>query len=117
MRDFRKWQVWGDARKFVKAVYLLSGKLPNEEKFGLISQIRRAAVSIPANIAEGAGRKSEKELNQFLHTALSSAFETETLLLLTVDVGLLNQEDISSVYQELTTLQKRLNAFINKLKG
>ena len=82
MRDFRKYTVWQDGIKFVKRIYKFSESLPKDEKFGLISQIKRASVSIPSNIAEGCSRNSEIEFKRFLEIALGSAFELETQLII-----------------------------------
>jgi four helix bundle protein len=76
--NFRELKIWKDSMGLVKIVYLTTQKLPENEKFGLISQINRSAVSIPSNIAEGSGRSSEKEFVHFLNIAISSSFELET---------------------------------------
>lgn len=85
MRNFRELDVWVDARKLVKSVYLLSNQLPQSEKFGLISQINRCAVSIPANIAEGSAKDSQKDFIRFLGISLGSAFELETHIIISND--------------------------------
>jgi len=82
MRPHEKLDVWNKAIEFVVAVYRVTESFPKEEKFGLTSQIRRASVSIPANIAEGAARKSPKEFAHFLSNAQGSASEVETELLI-----------------------------------
>ena len=91
--------VWQRGFQLVKAVYILTEKFPREERFGMTSQLRRAAVSIPANIAEGFGRKSRRDFARFSSIALGSARELETLLLLAVEINLttrpLAQECIS----------------------
>lgn len=68
MRNFRKWDVWLNGRMFLKDAYVLTANFPETEKFGLLSQLRRASVSIPANISEGAGRKTEKDFASYLYT-------------------------------------------------
>lgn len=78
MRDFRKLDIWKNGIELVKQVYQLSNKLPSEEKFGLRSQITRAAVSVPSNIAEGCSRNSEVEFKRFLEISMGSLFEVET---------------------------------------
>lgn len=82
--------VWQLSMEFVVDVYKLTQSFPNEEKFGLVSQIRRAAISIPSNIAEGAGRKSNKENIQFLHIALGSIAELDTQLILSEKLNFAN---------------------------
>lgn len=80
--NFRDLGIWKDSFSIVKEVYELCQKLPDDEKFGLKSQIQRCAVSIPSNIAEGSGRSSDKEFLHFLNIAISSSYELETQLLL-----------------------------------
>ncbi len=89
----------------VKIVYLTTQKLPANEKFGLISQINRSAVSIPSNIAEGSGRTSEKEFLHFLNIAISSSYELETQLIITNE---LFQVDIESVIGKISEVQKMI---------
>ena len=82
MRNFRNLDIWKQGIEIVKLIYNLSERLPSEEKFGLRSQITRAAVSIPSNIAEGASRNSEVEFNRFLEISIGSLFEIETQLVI-----------------------------------
>lgn len=116
MRNFRNWEIWRKSRLLVKQVYVITQKLPDSEKFGLTNQMRRAAVSIPANIAEGASRKSEKEFCHFLHIAIGSGFELETLMLVCVDLSYLTKEDTNDYLTELEELLKMINSFISKMK-
>ena len=97
MRPHEKLDVWKKAIDFVVAVYRATDDFPNEERFGLISQLRRAAVSILANIAEGAGRKSSREFAHFLSTSQGSASEVDTELLIASRLGYFE----SSRYSEL----------------
>jgi len=99
MRPHEKLEVWSKAIDFVITVYKMTDLFPKEEKFGLTSQIRRAAVSIPANIAEGAARQSPKEFAYFLSNAQGSASELETELLIAQRLGYLDEE----VYSEMRT--------------
>ena len=89
MKDFRKLEVWEKAHALTLSVYHAADPFPREELYGLTSQIRRAAVSIPTNIAEGCGRGSEAELARFLQIAMGSASEVEYELLLARDLGFL----------------------------
>ncbi|MFD2724853.1 four helix bundle protein [Hyunsoonleella rubra] len=82
MRDFRKLDIWKNGIELVKQVYQLSDKLPSDEKFGLRSQLTRASVSVPSNIAEGRSRNSEVEFKRFLEIAMGSLFEIETQLII-----------------------------------
>jgi four helix bundle protein len=85
MKTYIELQVWIEARKLVNEVYLLTKNFPKEEIYGIISQIRRCAVSIPSNIAEGCGRRTSKETIQFLYISRGSLFELETQLFLSSD--------------------------------
>lgn len=91
IRNYRDLDVWKEGMNLSVATYRLSSRLPNTEQFGLISQMRRAAVSIPANIAEGYHRQSDNELRQFLHIARGSLAELETYLHLCGELGYLTQ--------------------------
>jgi four helix bundle protein len=106
--NFRELNIWKDSLQLVKKVYMLSSELPKDEKFGLISQINRSAVSIPSNIAEGSGRTSEKEFIHFLNIAISSSYELETQLILVEE--LFNMKT-KTLLAELETLQKKIGAF------
>ncbi len=99
MRPHENLEVWQKAIEFVVLIYKKTKAFPSDEKFGLISQLRRAAVSIPANIAEGAARQSDKEFLQFLAIAQGSCSEVETELLIGFKLEYLDQEN----YRELKT--------------
>ena len=115
MRNFRNYNVWQESMGLVKAVYMLSEKLPSNERYGLRSQITRTDVSIPANIAEGCSRNSDIEFKRFLEIALGSAFELETHLLIIEDLSILKY-DCTEISELLNKIQKMLNQFISKLK-
>lgn len=93
MRSHEKLDVWKKSIDFVVQVYRMTETFPSEEKFGLISQIRRASISIPANIAEGAARESDKEFIRFLYIAQGSTSEVETELLIANRLGYLSEEN------------------------
>ena len=97
MNKFENLNIWQKSMDLVEIVYKLMIQLPNEEKFGLVSQIKRSSISIPSNIAEGAGRNSKKEFTHFLSIANGSTCELETQLLLTVKLSLLNHDQINNV--------------------
>ena len=97
-------------------VYAATDKFPSDERFGLISQIRRAAVSVPVNIAEGAARKSKKEFIQFLHISLGSMTELDTLILLSSDLEFLQKREADLLIEKLDIIGKLIFGLIKKLK-
>jgi four helix bundle protein len=103
-------EVWNISMDFVVDIYKLTQNFPEEEKFGLVSQMRRAAVSVPSNIAEGAGRKSNKENLHFLYIALASLTELDTQLILSERLG------FCSSTEEINTLKKIKSKLINLIK-
>jgi four helix bundle protein len=117
MRDFKKYDVWKESMKLVKQVYQFSAILPKEEKFGLGSQISRAVVSIPSNIAEGSSRNSDIEFKRFLEIAIGSAFELETQLLLCLELGFVSEKETNPLLIETSKIQKQLNNLIIKIRN
>jgi four helix bundle protein len=109
MHDFRKLTVWQKTRVFVKTLYLLTQKFPNEEKFGLTLQIRKAAVSIFSNIAEGSGRNTKPDFVHFLDIANGSAFEAETQLYVAVDLEYISQQEFESTLSQLHEIEKMIH--------
>lgn len=116
MRNFREYDIWKSAIEIAKKIYLLTEQFPNAEKYGLVSQIQRAAVSIASNIAEGASRESEKEFSHYLQIALGSAFEVETQLIIAQEIVYIKAEDSIKLLEKLQTLQKQISALITKIK-
>ncbi|PXX95734.1 hypothetical protein DF185_21825 [Marinifilum breve] len=114
MKDFKKLIVWQKSMALVKDIYLLSKLLPQEEKYGLISQITRAAISIPSNIAEGSSRHSAKDFKRFLEIALGSSFELETQLLLIRELELIDKE-LTLIVERTCEVQKILQGLMSKL--
>ncbi len=112
--NFRELNIWKDSLQLVKKVYILTSELPKDEKFGLISQINRCAVSIPSNIAEGSGRTSEKEFLHFLNIAISSSYELETQLILVEELFNLKTKEL---IDEITSIQKMIGGFSRKIKS
>jgi len=104
--------VWKKSMNLVILIYKVTGKFPKEELFGLTSQMRRAAVSIPSNIAEGHGRHSEKEVIRFLYISLGSASELETQILLSNKLDFLNEEDFSQLNELNNEVLKMLASLI-----
>lgn len=97
-------------------IYQITRDFPDSEKFGLVNQLRRASVSIAVNIAEGAGRSTEKDFKHFLTMSLGSSFELEALLEISNKLGFLSNDISKKVLDQLEVIQKQLNAFITKLK-
>ncbi len=116
MHNFEKLLFWQKSMVLAKDLYLLTLEINKDEKFGLISQLKRAAVSIPSNIAEGSARKSNKEFGHFLDISLGSAFELQTQLILTKELGLVNDEKVSAILVNLSEIQKMIFTFKNNLK-
>jgi four helix bundle protein len=116
MRNFRELNVWNQGIELVLKGYQLTKRLPDEEKFGLKSQINRPLVSIPSNIAEGSSRKSDKDFSRFLEISLGSAFEVETDLIIVEKRGYINPTIIADYLKSLHSEQRQINSFINKFK-
>ncbi|KAA9340808.1 four helix bundle protein [Adhaeribacter soli] len=111
MHRFKELKVWQEAMELAKVVYATTKLFPAEEKFGLTSQINRAAVSIPSNIAEGSGRSTDKDFAQFLNIALGSAFELETQVLLANSFGFIPAENATTLLEKTDKIQRMLNSF------
>ena len=109
--------IFGNGIEIVKIVYKLSKKIPSQEKFGLISQITRAAVSIPSNIAEGASRNSEIEFKRFLEIAMGSLFELETQIIIIQELDFMSSDELRELFEILDKEAKMINGIINKIKN
>lgn len=105
MKGFRNLHVWTKSHQLTLDIYKSTQQFPKEELFGLVSQLRRPSTSIPTNIAEGSGRKSEKEFIQFLSIALGSANEVDYLIELSKDLGFISQEVWNQLDQEINEIQ------------
>jgi len=116
MRNFRNLQIWKRSISLSKDIYKLTEQFPPKEKYGLSSQIQRAAVSIASNIAEGSSRKSEKDFARFLEIAIGSAVEVETQLTIAKEIGYLNDERFIEIQDELIIIQKQTSQLITKLR-
>lgn len=115
MHKYKELIVWQKARILVKEVYQLTVSFPSSEKYGLTSQIQRAAISIPANIAEGSGRGSNKDFSRFLDIAIASAFELETEIILSYDLSFINEQNLNSILPKIQEVQKMLYSFKHQL--
>ena len=114
-KNYRDLIVWQDGIKLAKIIYKLTEKFPRTETYALSDQIRRAAVSVPSNIAEVQARKLPGEFRHFLHIALGSLAEMDTQLVLAQEFGYLGKDDVSSVETQIQDLRKKLYALINSL--
>jgi len=115
MKDFRNLNVWIKAHELVSAVYSVTASFPRDETYGLGSQIRRAASSIPANIAEGCGRQGDSELARFCIIARGSASELEYQLLLARDLKLIQPADYEQLSLQTVELKRMLTVLVQKL--
>lgn len=115
MKDFRDLKVWEKAHALTLQCYEATKPFPREELFGLISQIRRASSSVPANIAEGCGRRGNGELHRCLQIAMGSASELEYHLLLSRDLGFLKPEIHEKVQPQVEEVKRMLSALIRKV--
>lgn len=115
MRDFRSIQAWGKSHELALAIYKASSSFPAEERFGLISQIRRSGVSIPSNIAEGCGRLTTAELSQFFVIAMSSASELEYQLFLAFELNYLAESDSRALNSRVVEVKKMLSTYIKRI--
>jgi four helix bundle protein len=109
--------VWKKSHQFALAVYQVTAEFPKDEIYGLTSQMRRGAVSIPANIAEGCGRIGDAELARFLQIAMGSASELEYYLQLTLDLGLIDTPTCMQMERDLVEVKRMLNTFLQKLRS
>ncbi len=108
-------KIWNKSIELAKSVYQLVAELPSDEKFGLNSQIKRCSISIPSNIAEGAGRNSNKEFKHFLSIANGSAYELQTQLILVTELNLINKDKVQQVINTCIEIQKMNYSFQQKL--
>ena len=111
MRDFKKIQVWERSHHLVLRIYRLTSDFPKDELYGLTNQMRRAATSIPSNIAEGCGRNSQVELARFVHIAGGSASELEYQLLLANELGYISESNYSELDKEVNEIKRMLHGF------
>ena len=116
MKNFKKLKVWQKGIELVVDIYKKSNKFPKEEVYGLTSQIRRSAVSIPSNIAEGSGRNSDKEFNRFLDISLGSSFELETQLIIAHKLKFLSDSDYETLNNEIIEEQKMITGLKKSLR-
>lgn len=108
--SFEKLEVWEKSRQLVEKIYICSNGFPVEERFGLASQLRRAAVSVPSNLAEGTSRSSIKEKIRFIEIAYGSLMETYCQLIISKDLAYLNKKDFEEIASSINEIARMLNA-------
>lgn len=116
MKDFKELKVWEKAHELTLSLYSLSKSFPKEELYGLTSQLRRSAVSVCANIAEGCGRRSDGEFVRFLQISRGSASELEYHLLLCRDLGLMNESAHANLERKLAEVQRMLTSLVSAIE-
>jgi len=116
INSYRDLEVWQKAMELVTDIYKVTHTYPKEELYGLINQLRRASVSVPANIAEGWGRGTTKEYIQFLRIARGSLLELETLMTISHNLGYVNAQDPEPIFKKIQEINKMINALIKSLK-
>ncbi|MFA9389210.1 MAG: four helix bundle protein [Prolixibacteraceae bacterium] len=116
MKTFRDILVWQKAMNFVTQLYKISNAFPKEEQYGLTSQIRRCAVSVPSNIAEGFGRRSSNDFKRFLRIAMGSLFELQTQFEIAKNLNFINQNEFEEGYSDLREIEIMLSSFIKSIK-
>jgi len=117
MKNFKELKIWQKGFEIAKASFEITSTFPSQEKFGLISQINRCAVSIPSNVAEGSSRSSDKDYKRFIEISLGSCFELETQLLIAKQLKYGNEESITDLLNLIDEEQKMLISFIKALSA
>jgi four helix bundle protein len=117
LQNFKTLKVWEKGHKLALAVYKMTARFPKNEMYGLTSQMRRAAASIPANIAEGCGRSGRAELGRFLHVAAGSASELEYHLLLAHDLAFPGDPEYRALEGQVVEVKRMLSGFVQRLRA
>ena len=115
MKDFRTLNVWQKSHKLAVLIYQKTKKFPKEEVYGITSQLRRAIVSIPTNLAEGCGRGSDKDFAKFAQIAIGSASECEYLILLSNELGFVDKNDSDELIEKVCEIKRMLTSLIKNL--
>jgi four helix bundle protein len=115
IKTYRDLIVWQKSMKLVKSIYSITRNFPTDEKFGLVSQIRRCAVSIPSNIAEGYGRWTGGEYQHFLRIAFGSLCELQTQLEIALDLGFTEQNSFDAIYNDSKEVERLFSSLLSKL--
>ncbi|MFD2531890.1 four helix bundle protein [Gracilimonas halophila] len=114
MHNYKQLDVWGKGIELAVSIYDLTRKFPAEEKFGMVSQMRRCSVSVSSNIAEGAGRNSDNEFRHFLNISFGSCSELETQLLISQKLGYISSDQLKTISSDLSEIQKMIFTLIKK---
>ena len=117
MHNYKNLHIWQEGINLARRVYEVTSTFPANEKFGIVSQMTRAAVSIPSNIAEGAGRNSTKDFANFLSIAIGSIFELHTQIVICEQIGLINKATAKQLDEQTFTLQQQITAFKQRIEG
>jgi four helix bundle protein len=112
IKTYRDLKIWQKSMELVKDIYLLLSLYPDSEKFNLQTQIKRAAVSIPSNIAEGFGRNTNKDFQRFLYFSLGSIFEIQTQILISFEQGFIDKSSFQEIYEKTREIERMLSSFI-----
>ena len=115
MHNFKKLDIWTKSMELVTKIYSITNSFPNQERFGLTSQIQRAAVSIPTNIAEGSAKSSNKDFARFLEMSIGSSFELETELIIALNLKYIDSLVFTAIETKINEIQKMINGFKQSL--
>lgn len=117
MHNYKNLHIWQEGINLARKIYEVTGNFPANEKYGIVSQMTRAAVSIPSNIAEGAGRNSNKDFANFLSIAIGSIFELHTQIAICEQIGYINDETTKQLEQQIYTLQQQITTYKQRIEG
>ena len=115
MHNFRQLAIWKNGLEIASLIYLKTKEFPKDELYGLVSQMRRSAISIPSNIAEGSSKSSNKDFNRYLEIALGSSFELETQIIIAHELNFVSSEDYDELIKRLVAIQKMISIFKSKI--
>jgi four helix bundle protein len=116
MKDFKDLEVWKECKNLVLMIYKVTENFPKTEQFGLTNQVRRAAVSVPSNIAEGIGRRTDKDSSNFMFIARGSLFEIETQIIISFELAYLSDMQFEEIANQINLCRKLVNGMINYFK-
>ena len=117
MHNYKNLHIWQEGINLARKIYEVTANFPANEKYGIVSQMTRAAVSIPSNIAEGAGRNSKKDFANFLSIAIGSIFELHTQIAICEQIGYINEETTKQLEQQIYTLQQQITTYKQRIDG